>query len=360
MRDVDSEAIRAGFHPRNSSSKIFTVGLVAAALVLIAGRGDAAIAASETSGLRSAPNGYALVGAIPLPGPAGHGDWVAYDPSNGYIYLSHHGSNFVVVDTKTNKVVANIDSPDLNTPDVMTFDSKYVYVTAEKAGKIVVISKENWKIVGTATTKGSPDGIWLDSAKGRLYVVSDEANQIEVYGAGNQPNLITTYPLEPAKPKAGPDVGVLVSSKYTLYEADDALVLAIDPLTGQITGLLDTHLKIGKNGATKGMVYDPKTNRLWVATTDKQVLILDADMLMRIITLKATEPDDAISFDPGLRLVYAFGGHGFDVYNADTMEHVAYVNTGSLVTHTGAVNPTNHEVYVYEGQANVLGVYARR
>jgi hypothetical protein len=361
MRNVVSSGMtRAGFHPRNFSMRMFTTVLAAAALVLIGRGGDAAMAAAQISGPPPAANGYTLVTTIPLPGPAGHGDWVSYDPSNGFIYLSHHGSNFVVVDTKTNKIVANIDSPDLNTPDVMGFDSKYVYVTAEKAGKIVVISKENWKIIGTARTKGSPDGIWLDSAKGRLYVVSDEANQIEVYGAGNQPNLITTYPLEPAKPKAGPDVGVLVPSKYTLYEPDDALVLAIDPHTGQTTGLLDTHLKIGKDGATKGMVYDPKTNRLWVATTDKQVLILDADMLMRITTLRATEPDDAISFDPGRRLVYAFGGHGFDVYNADTMEHVAYVNTGSPVTHTGAVDPTNHEVYVYEGQANVLGVYARQ
>ena len=67
-----------------------------------------------------------------------------------------------------------------------------------------------------------------------------------------------------------------------------------------------------------------------------------------------------MSFDPGLRLVYAFGGHGFDVYNTDTLRHVEYVNTGSDVTHTGTIDAVNHQMYAYEGQANVLGVYARR
>jgi hypothetical protein len=320
-----------------------------------------AIAAPAGGGPASAPSGFTLVRTIPLPGPAGHGDWVAYDPGNGYIYLSHHGTNVVVVDTKTNKVVANIDSPDLSTPDVIAFDSKFLYVTGEKAGKIVVISKATWKIVGTATTKGpSPDGIWLDAAMGRLYVVSNDANQLEVYGAGNQPHLIATYPLEPAKPKAGPDVGILLPSRNRLYEPDDALVLAVDLDSGQITRRLDTGLPVTENGAAKGMVYDSKMDRLWVATTDKRVLVLNADTLGKVKILAATEADDQMGFDPGLRLVYAFGGHGFDVYNADTMEHIAYVDTGSAVTHTGAVDLATHQVYVYEGQANVLGVYAER
>jgi DNA-binding beta-propeller fold protein YncE len=267
----------------------------------------------------------------------------------------------VVVDTKTAKVIANIDSPDLSTPDVITFDSEYLYVTAEKAGKIVVISKASWKIVGTAATKGSsPDGIWLDADMGRLYVVSNDANQLEVYGAGDHPRLIATYPLEPAKPKTGPDVGILVPFKNKLYEPDDALILAIDLDSGQITRRLDTGLPVTESGATKGMVFDSRGDHLWVATTGKQVLVLDPDTLAKLKTQAATEADDQMGFDPSLRLVYVFGGHGFDVYSADTMEHVAYVDTESAVTHTGVVDPATHQVYVYEGQANVLGVYAKR
>jgi len=359
MRQKASRFAWAARHPENRQRKMATAVLMTAVLIVALGVGTGAEAAMTAA--PPAPNGYTLMTKIPLPGPAGHGDWVAYDSGNGYIYLSHHGSNLVVVDPKTNTVVANIDSPLLKTPDVMTFDANYVYVTAEDADRIVVISKKDWTIAGSVRTMGAaPDGIWLDSAMGRLYVVTNTANQLEVYTPGVRPTLIATYPLRPAKPKAGPDVGILVPSKSTLYETDDNLVLAIDAKTGQITGLLNTHLKIGKNGANKSMVYDPKTNRLWLATTDRQVVVLDANMLMEITKPAATEPDDGMSFDPGLRLVYAFGGHGFDVYNADTLQHVAYVNTGSAITHTGVVDPVNHRVYAYEGQANVLGVYAQR
>ncbi len=346
---------------KTSPRKTVTVVLMMVALFAAAGVYGEARAASPGGGSPSMSSNYTLVTTIPLPGPAGHGDWVAYDAGNGYIYLSHHGSNLVVVDPKTNTVVANIESPLMKTPDVMTFDANYVYVTAEDADRVVVISKKDWTIAGSVKTKGAaPDGIWLDSAMGRLYVVTNTANQLEVYAPGARPKLIATYRLQPAKPKAGPDVGVLVPAKGTLYETDDNLVLAIDAKTGQITGVLNTRLPIAENGANKSMIYDPKTNRLWMATTDKQVLILDADMLTEITNPRATEPDDGMSFDPDLRLVYAFGGHGFDVYNADTLQHVAYVNTGSAVTHTGAIDPVNHRVYAYEGQANVLGVYARR
>lgn len=153
------------------------------------------MAASKSNGPAPAPNGYTLVAAIPLPVPAGHGDRVAYDPGNAYIYLSHHGSNVVVVDTKTNKVVANSGSPGLNTPDVMAFDSKYVYVSAEKGGRIAVISTKDWKIVGTARTGPLPDGIWRDQAADRLCVISDGANRLEVYDTGNQPRLPAHVPV---------------------------------------------------------------------------------------------------------------------------------------------------------------------
>ncbi len=358
MKNVGSGDATADSCSRWPGRALVTIALMVAALV--ATGWCAGVATAAEAGPSSMPNGYSLLTTIPLPGPAGHGDWVAYDPGNGDIYVSHHGQNFVVVDTKTNKVVANIDSPDLADANVMTFDSEYVYVTAGKANKIAVISKADWKIVGSVQTGASPDGIWLSRATKRLYVVSDDANRLEVYDTGSQPHLLAKYPLEPAKPVSGPDVGILVPSKGTLYEPDDNLVLAVNIKDGRIVKTLKTDLKIGKSGATKGTVYDAKTDRLWVGTTAKQVWIVNPDTLAKVATAPATEPDDQLVLDPSMRRVYAFGGHGFDVYDADTMQHIAYVNTGSEITHTGTVDLANHNVYVYEGQTNVLGVYAKR
>ncbi|HKM76740.1 MAG TPA: hypothetical protein VJZ32_09990 [Candidatus Bathyarchaeia archaeon] len=300
---------------------------------------------------------YNRVNQISLPGSGGHGDWVTYDPANGYVYLGHHGSDLIVINTANNSIIADVDG--IPRPNGIAYDSDYVYVTSAAGNFIAVVSKSDWTLANTVKTNGTtPDGIWYSSTYGRVYVASDDANHVESYAAGLNPKLLNIYPLLPDNPKSGPDVGVLVDSKSVLYMPDDNLVLCLNLTTGQLTNQLNTNLTIGDEGATKNMIYDNLTNRLWVATTDNQTWVLDADTLKQITILPATAPDDQMAFDPAMRLVYTFGGTGFDVYDADSLQHVMFVDTSSPITHTGTVDTANHEVYAYEGQANVVGVYA--
>lgn len=302
-----------------------------------------------------APN-FKLAATVPLPGSGGHGDLVAYDPAKKLVYLAHHGDDLVVIDPTAKKITADVKVG--ADPNGVAFDSSYLYVTTGGANTIAVVSISDWKVVKQITSKDTgPDGIWLDSSTQKLYVISDDGNDVMVFTAGANPTQTATIPLLPEKPTSGPDVGVLVPSKKRLYEPDDSLVEIIDLTSGKVTKSVDTKLPIAKNGATKNMVYDPKTNHLWVATTAKKVLILDADTLETVGSIPATASDDQMAFDPGRRLIYAFGGTGFDAFDADKMTLVASVDTGSKTTHTGAVNPTTHEVYIYEGDANLLGIY---
>lgn len=68
---------------------------------------------------------------------------------------------------------------------------------------------------------------------------------------------------------------------------------------------------------------------------------------------------DVAVFDPGLGLVYAFEGtaKGFDVYDANTMEHVTFVSTGIGQTHTEDVDPATLRAYAYGGNARVIDVF---
>ncbi len=303
--------------------------------------------------------GYRMVTKISLPGKGGHGDWVTYDPGTNSVYVALHGSGVAVIGAATNKVVTDVDP--IKGPNGIAYDSEYVYAAAGDTNELVTISKKDWKIASRVKTKGtSPDGVWFDSTHGTVLVASDDKNWIEVYSAGATPKLLRTIALQPANPKAGPDVGVLVTSKGILYMPDDALVEEVNLETNKVGRAVDTHVKLAKTGGTKGMIYDPKTNHLWVGTTAKEVLVLDASTLATVATVPARSGIDEVAFDPGLRLVYTFEGSakGFEVYSADEMKRVAYVNTGSGNTHTGDVDPKTHRVYAYEGDANVVGVYA--
>jgi YVTN family beta-propeller protein len=303
-----------------------------------------------------APPNFKLAATVPLPGSGGHGDLVVYDTAKKLVYLAHHGDDLVVIDPTTKKITADVKVG--ADPNGVAFDGSYLYVTTGGANTIAVVSLSDWKVVKQVTSKDtSPDGIWLDPGSQKLYVISDDGNDVMVFTAGSNPTQTGTIALLPEKPTSGPDVGVLVPSKKRLYEPDDSLVEIVDLTSGKVTKSVDTKLPIAKNGATKNMVYDPKTNHLWVATTAKKVLIMDADTLETVGSIPATASDDQMAIDPGRRLIYAFGGTGFDAFDADKMTLVASVDTGSKTTHTGAVNPDTHDVYVYEGDANLVGIY---
>jgi YVTN family beta-propeller protein len=323
-------------------------------LLLVVGAAIAGLALPASA----MPMAFHLVTRIQLPGTGGHGDMVEFDPQNNRVYLSLHGSGVAVIDPSTNTVVATVEP--IKGPNGIAFDTDYVYVAAGDANQLVVISKRDWSIVGRVKTEGTtPDGIWFDRTHGTVVVASDDNNWLEIYSAGATPRLMKTIALQPAKAKSGPDVGVLVRSRDILYMPDDSMVEAVHLGTGYIGPVVDTHVKLTKTGGTKNMIFDARSNRLWVGTTDNEVLVLDATTLRILDRLPARGGIDEVAFDPALRLVYTFEGpaKGFDVYNASTMMHEAFVDTGSGNTHTGTVDLKTHDVYAYEGNANVVGVY---
>lgn len=309
---------------------------------------------------------FEKVGTIELQGQKGHGDIVTFDRSNGMVYVSMP-QGLDVIDTKTNKVVQfiqNVPSPNGN-----DYDSKYVYVAAGdgagqgKVNAIVVIDKKTWKEVGRISTKGtSPDGVQVDRKTHTVYVESDDNNWVEKYKAGAQPVFEAKWPLYPANPKAGPDVGTFVGSLHALYVPDDMWFEKLDTGSGAVVAKIDTAIPLAKHGGTKASIYDSKTGLIWGGTTDAPsgMIVYRASDLQIVKRLPTHGGIDAVAFDPGLGLVYAWGGgdrKGFDVYDVKTMTPVAFVSTGIGNTHSGDVDTKTHEVYTYAGDGAVVDVF---
>ncbi|MCF3948672.1 YncE family protein, partial [Acidiphilium iwatense] len=204
----------------------------------------------------------------------------------------------------------------------------------------------------------SPDGMWLDPATHKLYVAMDDNNWVDVYSTGKDPKFETKFPLYPTK-GSGPDVGWLVPSKNVLYMPDDSWEEMLNATTGKILYKYNTHCDITNLGGTKGQIYDPKTNAVWVGTTTAGVYVFNADTLKVLKHLSAKSGIDEVEWDPKLGLVYAFegAGKGFNVYDANTMKPVTFVSTGVGLTHTGTVDLKTHDVYAYAGLAGALYVY---
>lgn len=324
--------------------------------------------ALATTALFAAPAmaaGYKFdkVATIELQGQKGHGDIVTYDRSNNMVYVSMP-QGLDVIDTKTNKVTHFIQ--DVPSPNGNDYDAHFVYVAAGdgagqgKVNAIVVIDKKTWKEVGRVDTKGtSPDWLAVDRRGHVIYTDSDDANHTEVYKAGAKPALEHVWALYPANAKSGPDVAALVDKTHTIYQSDDSYVLKVNAKTGAIEAKTDTGVPLAKNGGTKGEVYDAKTQTVWAGTTGKTMVVLDANTLAIKAKLPQTGGADQVAIDPALGLVYAFegGAKGFDVYDAKTMKHLAFVSTGIGNTHTGDVDTRTHAVYAYAGDGGVVDVF---
>lgn len=325
---------------------------------------------------------YVKVADIALPCPVGHGDIVTYDPTNQMVYVSMKDDGLAVIDTRTQKIVHVFkDIPD---PNANSFDANYVYVDSAEGlpqgqnggnnstgfgtvNQIVTIDKHTWQITSRVDTEGtSPDGLIVGG--GKMYVVMDDKNSVEVYSTGATPKLLAVWHLFPrninwwwedTSDSTGPDVAWLSVARHKYYQSVQSYEEVLNSDTGQVLAHVDTGVELTSKGGTKGSWLDEKTNLLWLATTTKKggLLILNGDTLKETKRLPASSGKDQLSVDEKLGIVYTFGGSGFDAYDIKTMQHIAYVDTHVGVTHSGDVSSASHLVYVYEGKRAAIGVY---
>ena len=314
---------------------------------------------------------FQLAKVIPLPTTDQGGDAVSYDPGNHRIYVSmgKADAGAVVINADTDQIFKVIRQG-ISHPDGQAFDAHYVYwtsnpkVNGKSVGRIVVIAKQGWQVRHQfSTVVTSPDGIWTDPARHRLYIAMDDNNRVDKYTLSAQPKFLGTIPLFP-KVGDGPDLGVLVPSQQVLYMPDDSWEEKINLRNDHIEAITNIarYFSTSPNGHhvnTKGQIFDPQTNTLWVGTDRGQLFVFNAKSLKVLAHLPARAGIDQVAYDPTYHLVYAFesDAKGFNVYNAQTLKPVTFVSTGYGKTHTGAVDPLNHRIFVYAGEAHGVYVY---
>jgi len=106
---------------------------------------------------------------------------VAYDPSNGYVYVANWYSNNVsVINGATNKVIANIAVG--SEPEGVAYDSSngYVYVANEGSNSVSVINGANNTVIVSIAVGSGPCGVAYDFSNGYVYVANVNSNDVSV------------------------------------------------------------------------------------------------------------------------------------------------------------------------------------
>ena len=301
-----------------------------------------------------AGSNYKLIKTIDLPGSkGGHGDWVTYDSPSKTVWLAQSpDNNVVVIDTTSMTVKGTVSGVANGNGIAITPD--YAFVADPDNNLLVVIDKNTLKTVASLKPQGkTPDGVVYDPDTDQVYVTCDDSNDTTVFSAKSPFAQVAHIQLQPNPDKDGPDVAVYVGAKKKIYQPVHNVIDVIDPATNTVTDVWKPDVKHD----VKPLVYDSKTNHLFVGTTDKKMLVLDADTgaLVASFALKGSVDETAI--DEGARRAYVGDKAGsIEVVDLDANKVIDFLPSEKNV-HTLAVDTDTHNVYVYRNASNKVDVF---
>jgi DNA-binding beta-propeller fold protein YncE len=243
---------------------------------------------------------YHITHRLNLPGDEGW-DYLTFEPGGERLFISH-GSEVLVVDTRSLKVVGTI--PD--TPGVhgiaLAPELGRGYISAGRAGAIVVFDlKSLARLKEIKVTGENPDSIVYDAFSQRVFTFNGRGRNATAVDAKTDA-VVGTIPLA-AKPEFAVSDGkgriyVNLEDKNSLAAIDPQhlSVISVWPLTGC--------------EEPSGLAFDAAGKRLFAGCDNKVMIALDATSGRTLGSAPIGEGVDGARYDPGERLAFASCGEG--------------------------------------------------
>ncbi|HEY6929103.1 MAG TPA: YncE family protein [Thermoanaerobaculia bacterium] len=318
------------------NSIITAIGLGAFVFSVLAARAGAASAPQAAS----PPPLLQLVADVPMPGPAVRFDYQSLDPESGRLYIAHmNADQLVVFDTKSRKVIANLDGfarvhgvwavPELGR----------VYASATGKKQVNVVDTSALQIVARVGPVTYPDGLAYAPGSQRIFV-SDEHGKADAVIDAKTSTLFTSIPLGG---EAGNTVYDPGSKQILVAVHEPAELVAIDPASAKIVarhslpGLEEPH----------GVILDAAHRLAFIAGQANHTLaVFDLEASKILETHSVGEDPDVLAFDPGLGLLYVSAESGnVAVFREQAKTLLRQGEMTMSHAHTVCVDPTTHLVY---------------
>ena len=296
----------------------------------------ALILAAASMGFTQGPSGYHLIDTIQVGGDGGW-DILIADAKNKRLYVSH-GSQAVVIDTATDKVIGSI--PKTNGIHGVAFGPEYGFTTNGRDNAVTMFQLSDMKVMGTIPTGKNPDALVYDKATDRVFVFTPGSNDCTVIDATGG-KVVGTIAL-PGKPEFAVSdekgkVYVNLEDKSSIAEIDSKKMTVLNTWS------------IAPGEGPSGLAIDTKTHRLFAAC-DGQMVVVDANTGKVVATIPTGKGTDGMEFDPDLKYVYApNGGDGtLTVIHEDSPDKYSVVeNVKTQVrARTMTIDTKTHKVYL--------------
>ena len=278
-------------------------------------------------------------------GPVG----VAYDNSNGYVYVANGGSNNVSILSGTN-VIATV--PAYNAPWGLVYDSQDGYVYAANWGGgsgtwvVTVISGTHDVANITYTTGGTmaPMGITYDSANGTVWVANDAGNGI---GVTVLQGLKIVWNL--TNPSASSGIGYDPTHNYVYTSYRSTGWAGVMDAAGTFNSF-----STGSFSQPYWDTYDPFRHQVYISEYGgNDLLTLNGTKITGNITSVYSPMGVAVDNSSGLLFVTQYGRA--DVNVVDGTQSLVNISVGTNPI-DAVYNPSNGYVYVTNRGSNNVSI----
>jgi YVTN family beta-propeller protein len=277
--------------------------------------------------------------------------WIAYDSSNGYLYVANVDSDsLTVIDGATDAVVV----PSIvvgDTPVAVAYDPSngFLYVANYWSANLTVINGATDTVVEPSIEVGSnPDAVAFDPSNGYLYVTNAGSNNVTVINGATDTVVLPSIGVgtDPFAIAFGPSNGHLYVANL---QSDDVTV---------IDGATDTVVKpsIGVGVAPVAVAFDPSNGYLYVANSgSNNVTVIDGATGTVVIPSIGVESEPyGIAFDSSSGYLYVTNFQSDNVTVIDGATGTVVIPSIGVGSEPYGItfDPSNGYLYVANSGAN--------
>ena len=289
--------------------------------------------------------------------PVAHG--IAFDSKNDRMYVVNwngvecctpDNSSVSVINTATNRLIANIPVGDKSYEIAFDSANDRMYVTNSADNTVSVISTANNSVIATVSVGDRPHPIAFDSENNRMYVGNQVDETVSVINTATNGVIATIsvgdYPRGIAFDSA--------NNRMYVTNASDGTVSVIDTATNSV---IDT-ISVGES--PQGIAFDPVNNRMYVTNrNDDTVSVIGILPPTTSSGGSGGSSDALINPNPYLtdEILVSVGPNKAIVTQNDGISNIQ-IQKGDSITITlnvvdgGPIHQTNH----YYGQSDIESV----
>ncbi len=270
-------------------------------------------------------------------GGEGGWDYLAVDPQNPRLYLTH-GTRVEVLDTGSGKVVGAITGLGGTHGVAFDGDNKYGYISDGRANAVVVFDRATLEKVASIPTGTNPDGIAFEPVTRTVWAFNGRSKDVTVIDTKTQKAVATiALPGKPEFPQA--------DGKGIVFDniEDTNQIVRLDAKSKKLTATWASGCE-----SPSGLAIDTARRHLFPVCDGKKMSVVDADSGKVLATPAIGDGPDAAGFDPAHSLAFSSNGDGtVSVIDAAGND---YKTVQTVETQKGArtmaFDPSNGKVYV--------------